>query len=145
MYTHVTRDSPPWIDEGLAEYFEHAVDEWGHFSPEILPGSHIATLRKALKSRTLLLLDDLLTMKRARWNDSLFHRASGRIQYAQSWSVVYFLLHGDPWERRDYLDRYFKAIIEKKTGSDALKQVFGRDSAAFEKNWLAYVRHLVSR
>jgi len=142
MYTHISRQTPPWIDEGLAEYFEHAMDEWGNFSPELIPKHHIRVLRKAIKNNTLIPLIDLLTMNRVKWNSQLSSRVLANNQYAQSWSVVYFLLHGDDSKNRDYLDRYITAIKEKKAGKSGFEYTFGSDIEEFVQSWLSYVKDL---
>jgi len=142
MYTHIYRGSPPWIDEGLAEYFEHSMDEWGNFSPETLPERNINVLRRAIKNNTLIPLIELLSMNRVKWNRQLSNKILANNQYAQSWSVVYFLLHGDDGRNRNYFDRYLKALMKKKLGQEGIEYTFGNEMDGFAQNWLSYVKNL---
>jgi hypothetical protein len=142
MYTHISRRSPPWIDEGLAEYFEHSMDEWGNLSPETLPEHHIKVLRRAIKNNTLVPLIELLSMNRVKWNHQLSDKILANNQYAQSWSVVYFLLHGDDWRNRNYFNRYLKAMKKKMAGQRGIEYTFGNDIAEFAQDWLSYVKDL---
>lgn len=142
MYTHISRRSPPWIDEGLAEYFEHQMDEWGNFSPETLPENHINVLGRAIKKNTLVPLIELLGMNRAKWNHQLSNKILANNQYAQSWSVVYFLLHGDDSRNRKYFNRYLKAMKKEKLGQQGIEYTFGNEINEFAQNWLSYVKDL---
>ena len=142
MYTHISRGSPPWIDEGLAEYFEHSMDEWGNFSLETLPEHHIKVLRRAVKNNTLVPLIELLDMNRVKWNSQLSNNVLANNQYAQSWSVVYFLLHGDEWRNRNYFDLYLKAMKKKMVGQRGIEYTFGNEIDEFAQDWLSYVKDL---
>ena len=142
MYTHISRQSPPWIDEGLAEYFEHSMDEWGNFSLETLPEHHIKVLRRAIKKNTLVPLIELLRMNRADWNHRLSNQVLANIQYAHAWSVVYFLLHGDDSKNRYFFNRYLKAMKKKKLSQQGIEYTFGNEMDEFAQKWLSYVKDL---
>ena len=144
MYTHISRQSPPWIDEGLAEYFEQSMDEWGNFSPEMLPEHHIHVLGRAIKMNTMIPLVQLLGMKKMNWNQRLSNEILANNQYAQSWSVVYFLLHGEDAKNSEYFNRYFKAMKKKKLAQEGIEYTFGNRMEEFVQNWLSYVKDLTN-
>ena len=83
-------------------------------------------------------LIELLSMNQAKWNQRLSNEILANIQYAQAWSVVYFLLHGDDGRNRKYFNRYFKAMTKNKLGQQLIEYTFGNEMDKFAQNWLTY-------
>jgi hypothetical protein len=147
MFTHISRNAPPWLDEGLAEYFQNAIRGRGRFRPEILPRAHLIMLRRAIQKKRLIRPLDLMTMHRRQWNHNLSNKAVAYLLYSEAWSLAHFLLHGDSWKIGDFLDRYLEAIKGARVGPGARKEyvnyAFGDRFDTFVENWRGYVDELV--
>lgn len=144
MYTHIARRSPPWINEGFAEHFEYAVQEKNGFNLNIVPRDHVMTLKKAMKNNSLIPLSELLIMGTDEWNYNLGNRSLSLLQYAQSWSVVHFLLYGSNGNNKSYLDKYLRAISQGKTCDEAFEHAFGRKFDTLNQDWILYVKELIN-
>jgi hypothetical protein len=143
MYANITRNCPPWVNEGLAEYFEYAVQGKEIFRQDVIVKTHVITLKKAMRDDSLLPLPKLLKMKTDEWNHNLNDRSLALIQYAQSWSVVHFLICGNNGNRKDDLKEYLKRIKGGKRGDDALEGSFGKRLGTFEKDWMLHLEKVV--
>jgi hypothetical protein len=78
--------TPPWLTEGLAEYFETM--EVSHQAGKIHPNrAHI----KLLQNSRLPRLRDFLSMDRSLCNGEL-----RELNYAVAWSLMHYLMQGAP-------------------------------------------------
>ncbi len=129
--------TPPWFDEGFAEYFASLNltaknAEFGS-DPELHPGFETGPLgnqidSKNLKSFTEILSNpvwlawpDLLAMKNrvANGQEGTHHT----LFYAQSWILVHYLLNKD---KMSELGKYFGLVeIQKAPVDQAIQQAFG--------------------
>jgi len=142
MYTHVTKRCPPWINEGLAECFEHGFEGGRGFRLDIIPQKHITSLREAVRNHRLIPLQKLLTLEQEEWNSNLENRPLALLQYAQAWSVVYYVMFKESAGNGDILMNYLGGIKKGKRGEDALRYAFGEEFDAFRKGWLEYIQKL---
>ncbi len=131
-------DTPHWLGEGLATLCESSLqDEIGEAS-EINP-ERFAVYRGARRSERLIPLKDLLT------TDGYFLSENHAQAYAQSWSMVQFLVHREPSALRKYLSIIRKRRVEEGTKIDAAQRLkefqtaFGDDLAAFAQRLSAYM------
>lgn len=119
-------DMPPWVDEGLARYFETG-PPFGVAKP-----AELRLLKRALNRR-----EDTL--------DGLVAVPAGRpiteAQYAQSWALVHFLAHRPGGGLGD-LVRYLRIVRSGAQAADHFEEVFGEPPAAIEPAWRAHVRLL---
>ena len=101
-YLHaVTPNLPLWLDEGLAEYFETPRGTGGYNRP------HVAILQQELAA-------ERWTPDLQRLEHITSSAALSRLDYAESWLWVYWLLHTEPHRRellRDYLSRLREEAI----------------------------------
>ena len=124
-YTHLiaanaARTLPPWVSEGLAEYYSTFA---------ISPDGRSATLGKVilphlqlLNDRSLLTHDELLAVDR---ESPLYNEGERRsLFYAQSWALVHMLLSGEPSRARE-LASYVTLTDAGTPSMDAWRQVFG--------------------
>jgi hypothetical protein len=85
---HAFGPVPPWLNEGLSEYFER-MEVFGQ-AVVIHPNPHWDALIKAkLRDGSITSLADYLGLGQRDWQ---VHDLSGNRAYAQAWSVVYFLM-----------------------------------------------------
>jgi tetratricopeptide (TPR) repeat protein len=148
--------TPPWFDEGFAEYFASLnltakTAELGS-DPELnlpyetdLLGSQIES--KNLKSLTEILSNpvwlawpDLLTMKNRMVNGQ--EGTHHTLFYAQSWILVHYLLNKD---KMSELGKYFGLVeIQKVPVEQAIQQAFGMSAAQLDHEVKTYFHSLTS-
>jgi tetratricopeptide (TPR) repeat protein len=146
--------TPPWFDEGFAEYFASLnltakSAELGS-DPELRPSSQTDLLghqvdAKNLKSFTEILQNpvwlawpDLLTMKNraANGQEGTHHT----LFYAQSWILVHYLLNKD---KMSELGKYFGLVeIQRTPAEHAVQQAFGMPVAQLDQEVKTYFHSL---
>jgi len=106
---------PTWLDEGLAMYFED--------TPGTLEPTHRAALQQAIRNDTLIPIRSLT---------GSFPTAQVTLSYAESWSVVDFIL-------RHYGKGKLAQLLQELTKGDAyddtLQRVLGVDVDGLEVEW----------
>ncbi|MBA3298279.1 MAG: hypothetical protein H0U19_15245, partial [Acidobacteria bacterium] len=124
-YTHLVvagaaRGLPAWLNEGLAEYystFQLRDDGRG-----AITGRAILSHLQLLNTRTLLPLDELLSVER---DSPLYNEGERRsVFYAQSWALVHMLMSGEP-SLSEQLAQYVRVTAGGTPARDAWRQVFG--------------------
>lgn len=127
-------DAKPWLAEGLAVYFESSVLKYGRLQTGIIPTYRLIQLKEALKKNRALSLRDLLSMGQERF---------GSLEYAQSWSFVYFILHAYQGKNRKYFIQYFQRLRDGKTdGAKLFQEIFKCPIDEMEVHWKKYVMAL---
>ncbi|MCL4467071.1 MAG: peptidase MA family metallohydrolase [Chloroflexi bacterium] len=111
-------DLPRWLDEGLATYAEGELD-----------GTFQAALRDAVRSNQLISVRSLSA-------NFPTDPAAARLSYAQSQSLVAFLIGQFGRERVQRLLAIFK---DGATADEALQGAFGFDSDGLEVAWRAAI------
>jgi tetratricopeptide (TPR) repeat protein len=146
--------TPPWFDEGFAEYFASLnltpkTAELGS-DPELRPSAQTDLLGhqvdvKNSKSFTEILQNpvwlawpDLLTMKnRATGGQEGTHHS---LFYAQSWILVHYLLNKD---KMSELGKYFGLVeIQRMPVEEAIQQAFGISVAQLDQEVKGYFHSL---
>jgi hypothetical protein len=119
VIANVARGLPPWLGEGLAEYYS---------TFEVRPDGRRATLGRPieahlirLNTERLLTLEELLAVSH---DSPLYNEGSRRSMfYAQSWALVHMLLNGEP--RRDKaFNEYVRLVSAGRSAVDAWTEVF---------------------
>jgi len=97
-----------------------------------------------VREATAIDFDELLDLTGEQWHRNM-ERGSGRghLQYQQSWSVVYFLIHGNNGRYRKVFEQYLKLVSTGRNSGKAFRQAFGgQDTTAFRKRWEAFILDL---
>ena len=86
---------PPWVNEGLAEYFGDAVVVKGKLVVGRLDMERIDRMRRAVKDGETLPFRELMTMSNTAWVGRVTagDKASS-LMYDSAWAVCYYLIHG---------------------------------------------------
>ena len=108
----VVGDTPIWLNEGLAEYYEVGERSAGRFRGGPIHRLHV----RVLLERGLVPLATFLALDVARF------RADSQRHYAQSWAIVRFLLQGRTQHRQ-----IFRSLFEQLENADpeeATERVF---------------------
>lgn len=136
-------DLPMWVNEGLAQYFEAAIVVRGKMRLGVPDAHGLAVVQAALEAKATMPFESLLSMERQRWNEVLTSQpeAAGLL-YAQSWSMIYFLIKGQGGRLQPLLERYLQQISDGKGSESAFREVFGDDAAGLERRWRSYVAAL---
>jgi tetratricopeptide (TPR) repeat protein len=148
--------TPPWFDEGFAEYFASlnltARNAELGSDPELRPSFQTDLLghqvevknpksfTEILQNPVWLAWPDLLTMKNraANGQEGTHHT----LFYAQSWILVHYLLNKD---KMPELGKYFGLVeIQRMPVDQAIQQAFGMPAAQLDQEVKAYFRSLAS-
>lgn len=139
-YLHAILPSvPTWLDEGLAEYV----------SGVEIAGGRVVSVGGILKGR----LRNLQAALDTGWEGFEFQFVLGEskeqfytvfpeLQYAQSWSMIHFLMHGKGGKYKPMLDRYIQVLKETRSSAEARAVFTGADLPALQKEWASYVKGL---
>ena len=134
VLSNVLRHIPPWLNEGMAEFFStYEVSDGGR---EALIGRTIESHLQELNQSTMLKLDDLINVDH---QSPLYNERNRRSMfYAQSWALTHRLLLGDP-KRTPELWAYLDKVTEGLKPTDAWQKAFG--AANVERELQQYVRN----
>lgn len=128
---------PVWLNEGLAQYFESAVIRDGKLTLGLTSRARIEKVRQAIKADEALPLSELMTITGDEWARALRKNPGhSGLLYAQSWSLTYFLIHGDEGEHQRALYDYLERLAEGDRPDDALLLSFGTKTLrALDGRW----------
>jgi len=119
--------TPPWLTEGLAEYFENMQVQWqgGLISPNT---AHI----KLLKNTAIPRLDTFLSMDRSEWYGNDRSR-----NYAIAWSLMHFLMGGAPgmYAIQEVVSMAEENFCKPFSHVDALDQAYPGGIRRLEADW----------
>lgn len=128
--------TPGWLEQGLALYLEHHLignpgDRTLTPDPIYLP-----SLEQQLDHERPDSIQRVLNYQKSDY----FASTSQDLKYAQSYCLVYFLLHsGDP-ETGDGMNRFLASVFERKGSSTHFKEALDiRDWDEFEERWITYL------
>ncbi len=133
---------PPWLNEGLAEFFGESVVEGrtvviGQASPDV-----VDVVKEAVARDLHIPFAEILQMDGAQWNARV-RGGTAALQYMQSWSMVHFLIYGEKGKYQPYFVRMLKMINDGSAAWDAMRGAFRFASPAdidlFEKSWKQHV------
>ena len=142
-YAFFGNEMPPWLNEGLAEFFGEAVVEGssviiGQASPQV-----VDQVRKAVNQEKYIPFMDLLQMDDQRWNGNVRNGSAG-LQYMQSWSMVQFLVYGEDGKYGTSFTAMLKLLNDGTKPFDAMRKAFSlaaeADVLRFEARWKEYAK-----
>lgn len=123
--------TPPWLTEGMAEYFENiAVQGQGGV---VNPNRH--HLRR-LESSQLPRIGQFLAMRRDDWNS-----ADRDLNYAVAWSLMFFLMKGDPgiYAMQEVIRNGQQHFCRPFSYSDALIDAYPGGLQRLERDWKVWL------
>jgi tetratricopeptide (TPR) repeat protein len=126
---------PPWLDEGLAEYYStFAVEEKGR---RVVLGRVISN-HLALLHRDFISLETLLAVDRK--SPYYNERDKTGVFYAQSWALLHYLMLGNERKRQPQLGTFLE-LLRSGAGPDrAFKEAFQTDPPGLELELRNYLR-----
>lgn len=136
-FDHFGRRLPPWMNEGLAQYFEDAVLLERGFELGLADPDRITLIRTALGDGSALPLASLFQLRGSDWHQTLTTDESrAGLLYAQAWSLVYYLIHGEHGAYQPAFESYLGLLGEGLEHDDAFTRAFGKNAKQkIESGW----------
>jgi hypothetical protein len=133
---------PPWVNEGLAEYFGDAVMIKGKLVVGRLDRERLRRMKQAVKEETFVPFRQLMTMDSEQWVGRVTSGdKAASLMYDTAWSVCYALVHGGK-QYQAGLEQYLRIMNKGGTSREAFDKVFGADLGTFEKAWAKAVERM---
>jgi hypothetical protein len=126
---------PPWLDEGLADWFRATTD--GAPGRLRFDGSRIDSraVRAHAYARETYRLSRMLT-----FDVGEYHASSRQdLKYAQSYTFVHFLIAGDGGRYRTAFDDYLRGVWVGQGSPTDLQKCLGASLDTIEKAWTTWV------
>ena len=124
-------DLPPWLNEGLAEYFQTFRVE--NETKIVLGEAKINHLR-LLETESLIPFETFLKTDNFAVHNQGNHGRS--VFYAESWALAHYLRHS---ARREQFDKFLDLLLQKKPLNEAFGKSFQVEPAALEKELKNYL------
>lgn len=129
---------PPWLSEGLAEYFGQALVLDGRIVVGQAGAPAIDGVKRALDSGKTVPFQRMLTMTTTAWNDNV-RAGDASVQYLQAWSMVQFLSWAEDGRYQRSFEGYLQALHAGIPSERAFVSAFGTsDLDSFERAWRAW-------
>ncbi len=143
-HAYIGQNLPVWVNEGLAEYFGDGLLIRGRMTLGLATEQRVKAVQSAIDDGTAIGFDELLAISGEQWHANLKSGSGrGHLQYHQSWSVAYFLIHGDKGRYRGAFEQYLRLVNGGRESEKAFRQAFRTQSTdAFHKRWERFVQGL---
>lgn len=132
FYRYTRPNWPIWFDEGLAEHYGSFSIDDGTLRIGRMNPAKLAYLANAIRSGSLISLENLLKSDSARFSGSHMN-----VYYAASWGLVAFLLQDKEYSRG--MSSFLWRLRRNQDGISAFKESFTRDLAGLDKRWRAWL------
>lgn len=119
--------TPPWLTEGLAEYFETM--EVSHQGGTIYPNeAHI----KLLQRNRIPGLNSFLDVTQSQWNSEM-----RELNYAVAWSLMHFLMQGSPgmYAMKEVVEQAHANLCKPFAAKKALHEAYPGGLQRLETDW----------
>ena len=127
----MTSPTPPWLNEGLAEYFEAM--EVKHQGGIIYPNkAHIQLLQRSHLPRH----HDFLSQNSTQW-----HGDQRALNYAVAWSLMNFLMQGAPgmYAMQDVVQQAHSNFCKAFPAKEALHNAYPGGLQRLETDWRTWM------
>jgi hypothetical protein len=134
--TELTEHVPRWLNEGLAQLYEHAIFEGDELRIGLPDKARLRWLQQRCTAGTALTLEQLLITTQ---QDFVIHgeRLSERAQlcYLQSWALVYHLVQRHGSNPSNPFEPLVAKLAAGEAALAALLDFAGCDAATLEQQW----------
>jgi Flp pilus assembly protein TadD len=134
---HLNLHLPPWMNEGLAEFYSTLKPQ----SDRILIGSLIEGRYQSLFREPWIPLDTILAVNQESPYYNEKDQAGGF--YNESWVLTHMLMMSDFYHAK--IDQFLLALNEGQPSGEAFRRVYGKPTAAVERDLMEYLRGGVFR
>ncbi len=125
IVNNVVPNLPPWLNEGLAEYYSSF--ELGRGGGQVIIGKPIGSHYQTLAREPWLSIPELIATTH---ESTQYNEGSRRsVFYAESWLLTHMLMDGEP-DRKAKLSAYIDAIDSNLSAAAAWEKAFAGDDIA---------------
>ncbi len=128
----IRRSLPPWLNEGLASYFEEAIFTGDGMVSGIAPLKRAQQVATGIRDGGFASTSSMMTMSQESWNAKL-----EGANYDQAWSMVHFLANAEDGKYRGPFLRFLQALARGTSKERAWAETFG-NGKGFEAKWREY-------
>jgi hypothetical protein len=129
----ISRKMPVWLDEGLAEYFEHGIWTGDGFVTGVIPPVRLKRIKKLIAEQKVRAFEEMLEMTRLEWNAAIL-----KANYDQAWSMVHFLIQGEGGKYQQGFAEFVNDIADYRPWKMAFKRRFGSDLQGFQRRYSSW-------
>lgn len=123
---------PPWVNEGIAEYFGESLFTGDAFVTGIIPPYRLKRVQTEIQTNRFKSIKDMMLLSHQQWNSEM------QIEnYDQAWSMVHFLAQGENGKYQTAFVNFMKLIGRGTQWPQAWLQTFG-SAGDFEQHWKDY-------
>lgn len=113
-------DLPPWVNEGLAEYFGESMFTGDGYVSGLVNAERLERIRRTLDADQFLPMGRMMDMTLDAWNADL------RLEnYDQAWAMVHFLAHADNGRHQRPLAQFIQRVGRGEEQVSAWRNTFG--------------------
>lgn len=109
------KQSPVWLNEGLAVYFENSRFENGKFATGLLPRERLKALKDMIRHKEFIPLKDLCTRTVETFDGYC---------YAEAWALVHFFVQANNGAYVKRFNAYFKMLRAGNDPEEAFQKCF---------------------
>lgn len=120
---------PPWVDEGLAEYFGEAVFTGDGMIDGVIPPWRLERVQKEIRENTFKPVEQMMGLALKEWNAEMTP-----VNYDQAWSMVHFLAHARQGRYQPTFVAFMRLLSTGEQSTEAWKRTFG-PTEGFEQDW----------
>ena len=129
-HTVISSRLPVWVDEGLADYFGHAIWTGDGYVTGIIPPERLRRVKARIAAKQIRSFLEMIMMDREEWN-----RDIQSANYDQAWSMVHFLVHADGEKYQNAFAQFLNDVAGRRPWKLAFERRFGRDVGAFQQRY----------
>jgi hypothetical protein len=125
-YAWISRQLPPWMNEGMAQLFEESLWEGDDFITDQIPPRRIRQLQVDIVQKHLMDFDQMLALSPHAWSSTLHTDVDkAAIAYNQAWAMAFFCSSaGNPAYHKSFTDLLKKLHEESTDVGQATRTAF---------------------
>lgn len=140
IFFYIKRGVPIWVNEGLAQYFQHSTWLGKRFVVGQAPPYRVNYAKRMIRNAEFIPLSEFFTISDEQWRRNLItSKELGAKQYTQAWSIVHFLIKAKKGRYQKLLVTYLKELDKGTSPERAFKIAFGENLSRFQQAWTNYV------
>lgn len=134
---------PQWFNEGFGDFFGPLEIKGGAKGFEFKPNPwRLPLIKAAIAQNAVKSFPEITMLVKA----ELYDRKTVGVNYAQAWSMIYFMMMAKPQQNYPYrqiLNNYYNALLKGQGAQAAYAASFGRVNVeALEKEWRDFILKL---
>jgi len=126
----ISRKLPPWVGEGLAEYFGEGIWTGDGFVTGLVRPVRLARVKRMIADGQTMPFDQMIAMTAGQWSQRL---APG--DYDQAWAMVHFLIQATDGKYTQSFAKFVKDVAGNRPWTMAFKLRFGGDVPALQDRY----------